>query len=119
MPTYQKHLRSPLKRGIISLILVTGVVIIGTVVLHFLENMPYIDSFYFISMIVTAQGPAMAPKTAAGKIFISLLSFVSIGVIVAALGFIFGPFLGRLWHIGIENLEEDLHLKNEEKKNIG
>ena len=115
MSTYHRHLRSPIKRGIISLVLVILVLSSGTIILHFMERMSYIDSFYFISMIATAQGPAMAPQTSIGKIFVAFMSFVSIGVVVAALGFIFGPFFGKLWRIGVEHLEEDLHLKNKEK----
>ncbi len=85
---------------------------IGTVGMHLIERLSYVDSFYFMSMIATAQGPAFAPATTAGKIFISVIAFVSVGCVVASLGFFFGPFLGKLWKIGVEKFEEEMdHLK--------
>ncbi|MBI3319940.1 MAG: two pore domain potassium channel family protein [Candidatus Omnitrophica bacterium] len=79
----------------------------GTVGMHLIEGMSYLDAFYFISMLATAQGPAVTPATPAGKLFAALLAFVSIGCVVASLGFLFGPFFGQLWRVGIERLEED------------
>ena len=104
-------------RGLISLGLAVIVLAVGTLGIHGLEGFSYIDSFYFTSMIATGQGPApnVAPATVAGKLFTSLLAFVSVGSMVAALGFLFGPFLGGLWHVGVVKMEERLHLRNPEK----
>lgn len=116
---HHRHYRSPIKRGLFSLTLVSLVMIIGIVGMHSIEKFSYLDAFYFMSMIATAQGPMMMPQTPAGKIFASLMSFLSIGVVVAALGFIFGPFLGVLWKIGvehIEHLEEDIHSNPNKRK---
>ena len=55
----------------------------------------------------------MIPKTAGGKIFVSIMSFISVRGGVAALGFLFGPFLGKIWRIGVEHLEEELHHKKD------
>jgi uncharacterized membrane protein len=60
-------------------------------------------------MLATAQGPASTPATAAGKIFASILAFVSIGVVIVALGFLFGPFLGRVMRMEERKLERDEH----------
>ena len=109
------HYHSPIKRGIFSLLLVCIVMTIGTVGIHHLEKLAWIDAFYFMSMIATAQGPMVAPHTDAGKIFIAVMSFVSVGSVVAGLGFIFGPFFGKLWHIGVGHLEEELHIKEKKK----
>ena len=83
--------------------------------MHLIEGLSYLDSFYFMSMIATAQGPMMTPATPTGKIFASIIAFISVGTVVAALGFIFGPFFGKLWHIGVEHLEKELHLKDKGK----
>ena len=99
---------SPWKRGGYSFGLVAGVVAIGTIGMHLIERMPLLDAFYFMSMIATAQGPAAAPTTAAGKLFASLMAFVSVGTVVAALGFLFGPFFGTLWKLGVERLEDEV-----------
>lgn len=62
-----------------------------------------------MSMITTAQGPPTAPVTVGGKLFASLMAFISIGAVVTSLGFLFGPFFGVLWRTGAEHFEEELH----------
>ena len=112
MPAIKHHYHSPLRRGIFSFFLVAAVMVVGTVGMHLIEGLSYVDSFYFMSMIATAQGPTFAPATTAGKIFASLIAFVSVGSVVAALGFLFGPFFGKLWKVGIEKFEEEMeHLR--------
>ena len=82
--------------------------VVGTVGLHWLEGLSYLDAFYFMSMIATAQGPTMTPVTPAGKLFTSLVAFISVGSVVAALGFLFGPFFGKLWRVGVEKMEDEV-----------
>ena len=86
--------------------------------MHWIEGFDYIDSFYFTSMIATGQGPApqVSPSTTFGKLFASFLAFISTGVMIASLGFLFGPFLGKLWRIGVLKFEEELHLLNKNQK---
>ena len=99
---------SPWRRGIYSFVFVASVVAVGTIGMHVIERMSYLDAFYFMSMIATAQGPMTTPVTAAGKLFTSLMAFISVGSVVASLGFFFGPFFGQLWHLGVKRLEEEL-----------
>ena len=87
--------------------MVVAVMVVGTVGMHRIEGMPYLEAFYFMSMIATAQGPTFMPATAAGKLFAALMSFISVGVVVAALGFLFGPFFTRLWHLSVRKIEEE------------
>ena len=82
------------------------VLFVGTVGVHWIEGSSYLDAFYLTSMIATAQGPSQAPVTAAGKLFVALMAFVSVGTVVASIGFLFGPFLGQLWRIGHDRWEE-------------
>ena len=112
------HYRSLWRRGVYSFLFVTVVVAVGTIGMHWIEGMSYLDAFYFMSMIATAQGPMVTPATAAGKLFTSLMAFISVGSVVAALGFVFGPFFGQLWHVGVKRLEEEAALlrKHDEKK---
>ena len=107
---------SPWRRGVYSFALVAFVMAIGTVGMHLIERMPYLDAFYFMSMIATAQGPISVPVTAAGKIFVALMAFISVGSVVGALGFFFGPFFGQLWHLGVKRLEEEAHLLGRHEK---
>ena len=76
--------------------------------MHATEGLSYLDAFYFMSMIAAAQGPTFMPVHTAGKLFAALMAFLSIGVVVAAVGYLFGPWLGTLWHAGIERFEEEV-----------
>ena len=108
--TRAHHYRSHWRRGVYSLLFVTAIVTMGTFGMHYIEGLSYLDAFYFISMIATAQGPAATPTTAAGKLFTAFMAYISIGSVVAALGFFFGPFFGQLWHLGVKWFEEETHL---------
>lgn len=103
------HSRSPVKRGLFSLFIVAVVMMIGTAGLQRFESMPWLKAFYVMSMIATGQGLSFTPGTDAGLLFVSLMAFISVGTVVAALGFIFGPFFGMLWHVGVQKLEDEVH----------
>jgi arginine exporter protein ArgO len=100
------------KRAARSFVLVAIVILAGMIGLHYLEGMPYLDAFYFMSMLATTQGPVTRPVTAAGKVFVSVMAFVSVGSVLAAAASLFGPFWGRFWNV-IEYLENEFHKKNE------
>ena len=107
-PPHRKHrYHSPWKRGLYSVVLVAGVMGVGTMGLHRLEGLSYLEAFYFMSMIATAQGANWEPATPAGKLFFAGMAFISVGTVVAALGFLFGPFFGQLWHLGVKTIEHD------------
>ena len=117
---YSHHLHkishSLARRALHSFAIVVSVLLIGTLGMHYLEGLSFIDSFYFMSMIATAQGPPTAPVTIARKIFASLMAFLSVGSVIYALGFIFGPFFGIVWKIGAEHVEKELKQLEEETK---
>ena len=113
---YHRHFHSPYKRAGISFLIIFAVMVIGTGGIHLIENDPWVDAFYMMSMIATAQGPASTPHTDAGKIFLSIMSFVSVGSVVASLGFLFGPFLGVLFKIGVNKFEEEIRIIEGKKK---
>ena len=114
--THSHHYHSPHKRALYSALLVSAVMLTGTAGMHWIEGLSWIDAFYFMSMLATAQGSAYTPLTSLGKIFASGMAFVSVGFVVASLGFLFGPFLGKLFKIGGEKLEEERKLL-EDKRN--
>ena len=74
---------SLLKRGVWSFLFVSTVMLVGTAGIHRFEGASYLDAFYVMSMIATAQGPATVPVTPAGKLFIAFIAFVSVGTVVA------------------------------------
>ncbi len=102
--------RSLFTRALSSFVLVAGVMTVGTVGMHYIEGLQYIDAFYFMSMLATAQGPPVAPATLAGKIFASIMAFISVGSIVAALGFLFGPFFGVILRMETERVEKEIQV---------
>ncbi len=106
----QHHLHSPYNRAFYTLLLILSVLSVGTLGMHALEGFSYLDAFYFTSMIMTGQGPVPGDDihTDFGKIFVSLMAFLSAGIIVASFGFLFGPFLGKLLHIGALKFEKEL-----------
>lgn len=99
------HYHSVWRRTFYSALLILSVLALGTAGFHWIEGTPYVDAFYMTSMIATAQGPSTPPATVAGKLFASFLAIFSVGIVVAAIGFLFGPFLGQLWRIGHERWE--------------
>ncbi len=117
-PVRRHHYHSFRNRGLYFLAIASFMLLLGTMGFHRLEGFSYVDSFYFASMIATGQGPAPSifPVTTSGKLFTCLYAFLSVGSLVAALGFLFGPFLGQLFRIGVVKLEEELHLKKRDEK---
>jgi primosomal replication protein N len=103
----RRNVRSVFRRGLIAILLIASVLFVGTVGIHLIEGLSYVDSFYFMSMLATAQGPASIPVTVAGKLFASLMAFISVGTVIAALGFLFGPFFGAVWKVGFQMIEEE------------
>jgi hypothetical protein len=95
------------KRAVYSLALVIIVMVVGTVGLHYIEGYSYIDSFYFVAMLATAEGPTATPVTVLGKIFAAFLAFVSVGTVIFAVGFIFGPFFGKLWRLSEKEIKKE------------
>ena len=112
-----KHLHSPYKRALFSFILLASVMGVGTIGLYKIEGMPLIDAFYFMSMIASGEGPTDHLATSAGKIFVSIMAFISVGAAITCAGFLFGPFLGQLWRMGVMYFEEEMHhLKNNDQQ---
>ena len=114
---HRHHYHSFRNRGLYCLGLVAFVLLLGTIGIHLIEGFSFVDSFYFTSMIATGQGPAPSnfPVTPLGKLFTCFLAFISVGSIAISLGFLFGPFFGKLLKIGILKFEEELELLKKHK----
>lgn len=93
---------------------IIAVIVVGTIGFHEIEGMGWIDSFYFESMIATGQGPPIALVTNAGKIFASVMAFVSVGSVISALLVTLAPILSQLWREGIERAERDVRRVEED-----
>ncbi|MDG6967587.1 MAG: hypothetical protein JRN58_07510 [Nitrososphaerota archaeon] len=86
---------------------IAAVMVVGTVGFHQFEGMGWVDAFYFESMIATGQGPPITLVTNAGKVFASVMAFVSVGSVISALLITLAPILSQLWREGIERAERD------------
>jgi hypothetical protein len=88
---------------------------VGTVGMKVLTGWDWIASFYFMSMIATAEGPPTLPPNSISQIFAAIMAFISIGTLITAIGTIFGPFLGYLFHKGVTFAERERERKEKEK----
>ena len=102
------HYHSPWRRAGWSVGLVVGALALGTIGIHGLAHLSWVNALYFTSMLVTAQGPAAAPQTTAWKMFAAVMAFVGVGCVTVSLGFLFGPVFGKLWRVGVEHFEEEM-----------
>ncbi len=110
-----RHPLSPFKkRAFFSIVVLAIVMAIGTIGMMLLEGWDSVTSFYFMALLATAEGPALSPLTVAGKLFASLMAFVSIGAAISAITFTFGPLFGSVLKEGFAYIE-----KEEEKLKSG
>jgi hypothetical protein len=114
---------SPFRRAFYAITAVVVVLIVGTVGFHLIEGLDWIDSFYIESMLATGQGPPFAMATDAGKIFASVMAFVSVASVATSIFLTLGPIFIQMWREGVEKvgkearaLEGDLTGKKEEKE---
>lgn len=109
-----RHPLSPFrKRGLVGILILVLVLLVGTFGLMLIEGWGFVDAFYFMALIATAEGPAATPATSAGKIFAAFMAFISIGAAISAITFTFGPLFGAILRIGARYAEkEELKLKN-------
>jgi hypothetical protein len=86
---------------------IAAVMVVGTIGFHQIEGMSWVNSFYFESMLATGQGPPIPLATDAGKIFASVMAFVSVGSVITALVVTLAPIVSQLWREGLERAERD------------
>jgi len=103
----QRVTKSEVRRAVYAIISVLAAEIVGTVGFHVIEGVGWINAFYFESMLATGQGPPFTLYTNAGKIFASIMGFVSVGSVLSAVIFVVGPIAVRLWHEGLEAAETE------------
>jgi len=109
----QHHFHFWHNRALYAFALIFFVMVLGTVGMRAFEKMTWMDAFYFMTMIATAQGSAITPTTGGGKIFAAVMAFVSAGFVLTALGFLIGPLMGKLLKVGFEKYDDDVDSKNQ------
>jgi hypothetical protein len=103
-----RHPLSPFKRrAFFSIVVLAIVMAVGTGGMMVLEGWDLVSSFYFMSLLATAEGPAQSPMTVGGKIFASFMAFLSIGAAISAITFTFGPLFGSILKEGFAYVEKE------------
>ena len=96
------------RRAFYALSGIIAVMVVGTVGFHQIEGMGWVNSVYFESMLATGQGPPIQLMTDSGKIFASIMAFVSVGSVITALVVTLVPIIAQLWREGWERAERDV-----------
>lgn len=96
-----------LRRIAYALSLIASVMVIGIIGFHYIEGMNIVNALYFESMLATGQGPPLTLATDNGKIFASIMAFVSVGSILTTIVYTLGPVLSSIWREGIERVEKE------------
>jgi hypothetical protein len=90
--------KTEIRRAVYAVVAVALAELVGTIGFHVIEGARWIDAFYFESMLATGQGPPFPLTTDAGKIFASIMAYVSVGSVLSAVILTVGPVMVRLWH---------------------
>ena len=69
--------------------------------------MNWVNAFYFESMLATGPGAASPLTTSSGKIFASVMGFVSVGTVFTSLVVTLVPIISQLWREGLDRVERD------------
>lgn len=65
---------------------------------HYLENLPWLDSFLNASMILGGMGPVSDLKTDGGKLFAGSYALFSGLIFIVVAGMLFAPLVHRILH---------------------
>ena len=83
-------MKTSFDKHIYRLLLAAAILIlgIGTVFYHFVENITWLDSYYFSVVTLTTVGYGdIVPHTAAGKLFTTFYLMIGIGIITTFLSY--------------------------------
>jgi hypothetical protein len=67
-------------------------------------------------MLATGQGPPLQLTTDTGKLFASVMAFVSVGSVITTLVFTLGPILATVWRESLERVEGEAKKIEEDMK---
>ena len=90
--------------GALALIVLSLLIGIGGY--HFLEDLPWIDSFLNASMILGGMGPVDTLKTATGKLFAGIYALYSGFVVIISAGVVLAPIMHRMLHSFHADMDE-------------
>ena len=82
----------------ISLSVVTGALVVGTLGYHFIADLTWLHAFHQASLLLSGMGPAETNLRDAGRIFESIYSLFCGVILLAATGILFAPVIHRVLH---------------------
>ncbi len=98
--TYRKQLiLKTFHNVILGIFLIFIVLCVGMSGYHFLEGMPWIDSFLSASMILSGMGPTSPLVTFDGKLFAGCYALFSGLFFILIIGLIFAPLASHYFRI--------------------
>jgi len=82
---------------LIAFVALAGLLAIGTVTYHFLEDWSWVSSFYFtVSTITTVGYGDLYPTTDLSRIFTAIFALAGVAVALVALGAIGAKYINKL-----------------------
>jgi hypothetical protein len=96
------------RRVIYGVIAILLVLIVGTLGLASIERVSYVDAFYFESMLAAGQGPPFPLNTDTGKIFVSVMGFVSVGAVLTTITVTLVPIAAQIWREALNHVEAEV-----------
>jgi hypothetical protein len=91
-----------------ALLGIVVVMIVGIVGFRAIEGMNLVNAIYFESMLATGQGPPFPLTTDTGKLFASVMAFVSVGSVITTLFFTLSPIFAQVWREVLEKAEDEV-----------
>lgn len=107
-PGQPQSLASRRRRVFYAISGIIVVMVVGILGFRQIEGMGWVNAIYFESMLATGQGPPLTLNTDAGKLFASVMGFVSFGSVLTALFVTLVPIISQLWREGLERAERDM-----------
>ncbi|MGA9396804.1 MAG: hypothetical protein WBV22_00980 [Anaerolineaceae bacterium] len=91
-----------IRRQVVFILIAMGFLFVslslGIMGYHYLEGLPWLDSFLNAAMIMGGMGPVDAIRTSGGKLFAGLYALYSGLVQLVSVGFMAAPLLHRFFH---------------------
>lgn len=82
----------------VGLLIIAIALSVGISGYHFIEGLPWVDSFLEAAMILAGMGPSAVLHTTAGKLFAGIYALVCGLLLVFTVGITFAPFIHRFFH---------------------
>lgn len=98
LPHRRVYIQNIVKSVILSFSFLTFSLLIGVIGYHIFFKIPWVDSLYNASLILTGMGPVDPAPSDAAKVFASIYSIYSGVAFLTSVAVIFSPVIHRFLH---------------------